>query len=46
MYILIVEVSQNVVVIVHICSYVLKYGNVFIMFFKLVSNIPWKDMHV
>jgi hypothetical protein len=38
MNILIVEVSQNVVVIVHLCPYDPKYGNVFKMFFKLVSN--------
>ncbi len=38
MNILIIEVSQNVVVIVHLCPYDPKYGNVFKMFFKLVSN--------
>jgi hypothetical protein len=36
--ILIVEVSLNVVVIVHLYLYDLKYRNVFKIFFKLVSN--------
>jgi hypothetical protein len=48
MNILIVEVSQNVAVIVHLFPSVPKYGNVFIKFFKLVSNISvdehaWKN---
>jgi hypothetical protein len=43
LHIFIVEVSQNVVVIVHLCTYVPKYGNVFIMFFKLVSNISVEE---
>jgi hypothetical protein len=38
MNILIVEVSQNVVVIVHLCLYEPKYRNVFKIFFKLVSK--------
>jgi hypothetical protein len=38
MNILIVEVSQNVVVIVHLYPYDPKYGNVFKIFFKLVSK--------
>jgi hypothetical protein len=43
MNILIVEVSQNVAVIVHLFPYVLKYGNVFIMIFNLVSNISVEE---
>jgi hypothetical protein len=43
MNILIVEVSQNVVVIVHLFPYVLKYGNVFIMIFNLVYNISVEE---
>ncbi len=38
MNILIVEVSQNVVVIVHLCPYEPKYRNIFKIFFKLVSK--------
>ncbi len=38
MNILIVEVSQNVVVIGHLCPYDPKYGNVFKIFFKSVSK--------
>jgi hypothetical protein len=38
MNILTVEVSQNVVVIVHLCPYDPKYWNIFKIFFKLVSN--------
>jgi hypothetical protein len=41
--ILIIEVSQNIVVIVHLCPNVPKYGYVFIMFFKLVSNISVEE---
>jgi hypothetical protein len=38
MNILIVEVSQNVVFIVHLCPYDPKYRDIFRIFFKLVSN--------
>jgi hypothetical protein len=38
MNILIVEVSQNIVVIIHLCPYDPKYGNAFKIFFKIVSE--------
>jgi hypothetical protein len=38
MNILFVEVSQNVVVIVHLCPHDPKYGNVLKIFFKLVCK--------
>ncbi len=38
MNILIVEVSQNVVFIVHLSTYDPKYRNVFKIFFKLVNK--------
>ncbi len=38
MNILIVEVSQNVIVNVHLCPYEPKYRNIFKIFFKLVNK--------
>jgi hypothetical protein len=43
MNILILEVSQYVVGIIHLYPYVPKYRNVFILFFKLVSNISVEE---
>ncbi len=46
MNILIVEVSQTVVVIVHLCPYEPKYRNIFKIFFKLVSNSVEGHVHL
>ena len=43
MNIFIVEVSQNVVVIVHLFSYDPKYENVFKIFFKLFFKLVCKN---
>ncbi len=35
--------ASSLELILHLCPYAPKYGNVFIMFFKLVSNISVKE---